>query len=121
MAQPLAVLPLPHGTLRIHGRDAEHAKGYVVTCLPDGREVVAAPNGDDTLAMTLAHEAAHSVVAHLRHGRASVCLTAVADRQGRVWVPERRAEEDEAHALGLVLAPLVAGLLDLSRETPDAT
>lgn len=107
MTERLAVLTLPHCTFEVWGSDEGHAKGHVLTRFPDGLTVPAAPNGDEGLLDTACHEASHHLVAQMRHGRPSVCLRAVAEGDGRRWTDERRAEEDEAFALGRMLAELV--------------
>ena len=110
VSERIAVIPFDHCTFEVWGPDAGHHRGHVRTVFPDGLSVPAAPNGDETIWDTACHELSHVLVAQIAHGRASVCLRAVAEGQGRIWTAERRAEEDEAYALGLKLAGLFASL-----------
>ena len=97
MPEPLARIALPHGAR------LDLWPTNVTTVLPDGREVPAAPNGDDDMLDTLAHELAHSLCADVLTASPSLCLTAQADGDGRRWTDERLAEETVALRWGRVL------------------
>lgn len=112
MTGPLATLRLKHAMLEVWGPDEHCARGHVLTRFPDGLTVPAAPNGDETLTDTLAHELAHHLYAELRHDAPSACLRGVAEGHGRRWTDAKHEEETAAYRLGLQLAAAMKALKD---------
>lgn len=104
MTEPLAVLRLRHATM-------EFWADCVVSVFPDGLDVPAEPNGIETIIQTACHEASHHLLAQVMHDRPSVCLRAVAEGDGHRWTDDRRAEEDLAYPLGLILAEFVTAMI----------
>ena len=96
MTEPLAVIALNHAKLELW-------PDCVRTVFADGKEVVAAPNGDETILDCAIHECLHSIYAQVTHDRPSACLRAVADGEGKRWTPERKAEEAFCYGAGLIL------------------
>lgn len=97
---PLATIELRHARIELWPYN-------VTTVFPDGKQVVAAPNGDETIIETACHEALHSILQLALSDRPSHCLRAVADEDGKRWTPERREEE----ALAYGMTPHVAALV----------
>lgn len=105
MSEPLGVVRLKHA-------DLELWPDCVVSVFrSDGLDVTAAPNGMETIVMTACHEASHHILSQIMHDRPSVCLRAVAEGDGHRWTDERRAEEDLAYPMGLILSVFVMEMI----------
>jgi hypothetical protein len=103
MGEPLAVIRLAHADLELHGPDAGHEHGFCLTRFRDDLTVPAAPNAGETILDTVAHEAAHHIVAALLDDGPSHCLRAAGEGDGRRWTEARRFEETLACKLGPML------------------
>lgn len=109
---PLASIKLSHAKMELW-------PGHVRTVFPDGREVCAAPNGDETIIDTAVHELLHSVYAQVVRDTPSACLDAVS-RGGPVgWTLARREEEAFAYGATAPMAQAIRKLIKAYGEGSD--